>query len=148
LEIGLKYCTKITSKIHCIGRILRPHPQLPRRPEAGTSRTRRGDGRLSPGWQEGGSTPSATICVSPGQHRTEQRCVNRRVAGGAGSRRGSMQPLKRRPVRTSAGSSMLERHGSRRLRDSPGRHGMKNRRDDRRVHGGAVSRQGNGQGYL
>ena len=96
----------------------------------------------------GVSTPSATVCVSPGQHRTEQRRVNRRVAGGAGSRRGSMQPLKRRPVRTSAGSSMLERHGSRRLRDSPGRHGMKNRRDDRRVHGGAVSRQGNGQGYL
>lgn len=76
----------------------------------------------------GASTPSATVCVSPGQHRTEQRCVNRRVAGGAGSRRGSMQPLKRRPVRTSAGSSMPERHGSRRRRDSPGRHGMKNRR--------------------
>ena len=67
LEIGLKYCTKITSKIHCIRRFLRPHPQLPRRPEAGTSRTRRGGGRLSPGWQEGGaSTPSATVCVSPG----------------------------------------------------------------------------------
>ena len=49
-------------------------------------------------------------------------------AGGAGSRRGSMQPLKQRPVLTSAGSSMPERHGSRRRRDSPGRHGMKNRR--------------------